>query len=117
MLFLFYDVDLNKVTIWTYYFVNDSCVLLKEFAYHPILLGETKRDFVNIDEDLNLMIEAGINTIRLYEPVDDINVMNKISSAGIKLIIGFGYDQNGIYDIKSGTFIDYVKKYRIMNQF
>ena len=33
------------------------------------------------------MIEAGINTIRLYEPVDDINVMNKIPYAGIKLII------------------------------
>lgn len=107
------NVDLDKVTIsGRTILLNNQPYFIKGICYHPVPIGETKRDFVNIDEDLSLMVEAGINTIRLYEPIDDINVLNKISNAGIKVIIGFGYDQNGIYDIKSGTFIDYIKKYK-----
>jgi hypothetical protein len=58
------------------------------------------------------MKEAGINTIRVYEPIDDINVLNKLNEAGIKVIINFGYNQRGRYDILSGTLIDYIFKYQ-----
>ena len=74
--------------------VNDSPYFIKGVCYHPVSKGDTKRSFDFLDKDLALMREAGINTIRLYEPVDDIAVLDKIEAAGIKLIIGFGYNQN-----------------------
>ena len=61
------------------------------------------------------MVDAGINTIRVYEPIDDVKILDKIEQAGLKIIIGFGYDQNGYYDILSGTYIDYVEKYKNHN--
>jgi len=61
------------------------------------------------------MKEAGINTIRVYAPIDDLEVLNKIDEANIKVIIGFGYNQNGVYDILSGTLIDYINKYKNHN--
>ena len=105
--------NIDKVTIAERFIIlNGEPYFIKGICYHPVPVGETKRNFKNIDQDLELMIEAGINTIRFYEPVDNIEILNKISNFGIKVIIGFGYDQNGIYDIKSGTFIDYVQKYK-----
>lgn len=92
--------------------VNNSQYIIKGICYHPVPKGsENFRNFNNLSQDLALMNEAGINTIRVYEPIDDLDVLDKINAAGIKVIIGFGYDQGGINDILSGTFIDYVKKY------
>ena len=84
---------------------------MKGICYHPVPKGSTKRNFLTLEEDLVLMKEAGINTIRVYEPIDDINVLNAINDANMKGVISFGYNQNGIYDIISGTYIEYVKKY------
>ncbi|WP_233130969.1 glycoside hydrolase family 2 TIM barrel-domain containing protein [Polaribacter tangerinus] len=95
--------------------LNNQPYLIQGICYHPVPKGTNKRDFGNIDEDLNLMTEAGINTIRVYEPIDDWQVLDKIDAAGIKVIIGFGYNQGGKNDILSGTFIDYVKKYKSHN--
>ena len=92
--------------------VNNNPYFIKGVCYHPVSKGDTKRSFDFLDKDLALMREAGINTIRLYEPVDDIVVLDKIEAAGMRLIIGFGYNQNGIFDIASGSYIDYVKKYK-----
>ena len=58
------------------------------------------------------MVEAGINTIRVYTPIDDEAVLDQIQKAGLKVIIGFGYNQNGNFDVLSGTFINYVNKYK-----
>jgi len=92
--------------------VNNSQYIIKGICYHPVPKGSKNfRNFNNLSQDLALMNEAGINTIRGYEPIDDLDVLDKINAAGIKVIIGFGYDQGGINDILSGTFIDYVKKY------
>ena len=84
---------------------------MKGICYHPVPKGSTKRNFLTLEEDLVLMKEAGINTIRVYEPIDDINALNAINDANMKVVISFGYNQNGIYDIISGTYIEYVKKY------
>ena len=92
--------------------VNDVPYFIKGICYHPVPRGATKRNFESLDQDLLLMKEAGINTIRLYEPIDDIEVLNKIEAAGLKLIVGFGYNQNGVYDIASGSFINFIKKYK-----
>lgn len=92
--------------------VNNTQYIIKGICYHPVPKGsENYRNFNNLSQDLDLMKEAGINTIRVYEPIDDLDVLDQINAAGIKVIIGFGYDQGGKNDIVSGTFIDYIKKY------
>ena len=95
--------------------VDGQPYFMKGICYHPVPKGETTRNFNSIDQDLALMNEAGINTIRVYAPIDDIEILDKIDAAGLKLIVSFGYNQNGVYDILSGTFLDYIKKYKEHN--
>lgn len=95
--------------------VNNSPYLIKGICYHPVPKGSNKRDFGNLKQDLALMQEAGINTIRVYEPIEEIAVLDKIDAAGIKVIIGFGYNQGGKNDILSGTFVDYVNQFKNHN--
>ena len=92
--------------------VNDIPYVIKGICYHPVPKGSDLRDFGNLTQDLALMNEAGINTIRVYEPIDDKVVLDEIHNAGIKVIMGFGYNQEGQYDILSGTFIDYINIYK-----
>ena len=92
--------------------VDGNPYYMKGICYHPVKIGKTKRSFETLSEDLILMKEAGINTIRVYEPIDDIAVLDKLSKEGIKVVISFGYNQKGRFDIVSGTFIDYVRKYK-----
>ncbi len=93
-------------------FVNKSLYTIKGICYHPVPKGSDKVSFVNLKNDLSLMKEAGINTIRVYQPVNDKSVLDQIHEAGIKIIIGFGYNQDGKFDILSGTFADYITKYK-----
>ncbi|MDC0634753.1 MAG: glycoside hydrolase family 2 TIM barrel-domain containing protein [Flavobacteriaceae bacterium] len=95
--------------------VDNTPYFMKGVCYHPVLRGETERNFSTIDQDLELISEAGINTIRVYAPIDDMEVLDKIDAAGLKLIVSFGYNQNGVYDILSGTFLDYIMKYKDHN--
>jgi len=99
-------IDAQKIV------VNDRPYLIKGICYHPVPKGSNERSFVSIDQDLSLMIEAGINTIRVYAPINDVAILDKIHAAGIKLIVGFGYNQGGIFDIASGSLLDYVTKYK-----
>ena len=95
--------------------VNKRPYLIKGICYHPVPIGSDKRDFSSLTEDLALMKEAGINTIRVYEPIDNEVVLDEINKAGFKIVVGFGYDQGGVYDILSDTYIDYVEKYKNHN--
>ena len=61
------------------------------------------------------MVEAGINTIRVYAPIEEEHILDEINKAGLKVIIGFGYNQGGKNDIVSGSFVDYVNKYKNHN--
>ena len=92
--------------------LNEKPYIIKGICYHPVPKGSDKRSFENLTEDLALMNEAGINTIRFYSPVDDTAVLDEINNAGIKVIMGFGYNQGGYFDILSGSFINYVNKYK-----
>jgi len=92
--------------------INNSPYLIKGICYHPVPKGSDQRNFSNLTQDLALMKEAGINTIRVYAPIDNKAVLDEIHNAGMKLIIGFGYNQDGNFDILSGTFLDYVNKYK-----
>jgi beta-galactosidase/beta-glucuronidase len=95
--------------------VNNSPYIIKGVCYHPVPKGSDQRSFVNLKQDLELMLEAGINTIRVYSPIKDKAVLDEIDAAGLKVIIGFGYNQEGYYDILSGTFIDYVNTFKNHN--
>ena len=92
--------------------LNDSPYIIKGICYHPVPKGSDQRDFSNLTEDLRLMTEAGINTIRVYAPIDDKAVLDEIEEAGIKIVLGFGYNQDGKFDILSGTLVDYVNTYK-----
>jgi len=91
--------------------VNGVPFTIKGICYHPVPRASNKVSFGNLKEDLALMKEAGINTIRVYEPVSDKGVLDQIQASGLKVIIGFGYNQDGKFDILSGTFADYVKTF------
>lgn len=79
--------------------VNDKFYLIKGICYHPVPKGSAKREFGTLTQDLKLMVEAGINTIRVYAPIEDKHVLDEIENAGLKVIIGFGYNQDGKNDI------------------
>ncbi|WGH76048.1 hypothetical protein P8625_02440 [Tenacibaculum tangerinum] len=93
--------------------VNLKPYTIKGVCYHPVPKGSSnKRSFSNLKEDVLLMKEAGINTIRVYEPIKEVEVLDFLAKNQLKVIIGFGYDQGGVYDIKSGSYLQYIKKYR-----
>ncbi|MDH3381426.1 MAG: hypothetical protein OEL54_01890 [Flavobacteriaceae bacterium] len=92
--------------------VNNTPYFIKGICYHPVPKGSDQRSFENLTQDLALMVEAGINTIRVYSPIDDKAILDEINAAGIKIIMGFGYNQNGYYDILSGSFINYINTYK-----
>lgn len=95
--------------------VDGSLYSIKGICYHPVPKGSEKRSFENLTQDLALMKEAGINTIRVYSPISEKSVLDQVDAAGIKLIIGFGYNQGGQNDILSGSFIKYVETYKNHN--
>ena len=95
--------------------VDNKPYLIKGICYHPIPKGSNQRNFDNLTQDLALMKEAGINTIRVYSPIENVAVLDEINAAGLKVIISFGYNQNGNFDILSGTFINYINKYKNHN--
>ena len=93
--------------------VNNEPYLIKGICYHPVPKGSpNERSWETLTHDLQLMTAAGINTIRLYAPVDDRTVLDAIDAAGIKVIIGFGYNQDGVFDIASGSYLDYIETYK-----
>ena len=81
-------------------------------CYHPVPMGKDKRSFETLTQDLALMQEMGINTIRVYEPIADKAVLDEIHAAGISVIVGVGYNQGGVYDLQSGTYLNYVEQYK-----
>jgi len=85
---------------------------IKGICYNPVPKGKTDREFDRLTEDLALMVKAGINTIRVYAPINDKSVLDEINAAGIKVIMGIGYKQDNSFDILSGTFVNYVNTYK-----
>lgn len=92
--------------------VNGENYFIKGVCYHPVQKGQTHRSFNRIDQDLDLMKQAGVNTVRVYSPIVEREVLDRIHDAGIKVIMGFGYNQDGHFDILSGSFTDYIERYK-----
>ena len=103
----------NEVTVKSRkIMVGKEQYIIRGICYSPVPKGSRERSFETLTEDLALMVEANINTIRVYSPIDDKAVLDEIDAAGLKVIIGFGYNQDGYYDILSGSFIDYINQYK-----
>jgi len=92
--------------------IDGEPFFIKGVCYHPVPVGSRARTFDRLEEDLDLMKAAGINTVRVYEPIKDRKILDQFLEAGVKLIISFGYNQNGDYDILSGSFVDYIVKFK-----
>ena len=58
--------------------VNNSPYIIKGICYHPVPKGSDQRSFESLTQDLKLMNEAGINTMRVYAPIDDIEVLDAL---------------------------------------
>jgi len=105
----------EKRMVWTeglQLHTSDGPYFIKGVCYHPVNAGSSTRSFDSLTSDLQLMQDMGVNTIRVYEPIRSKEVLDEIGEAGLKVIIGFGYNQNGIFDMASGSFIDYVKEFK-----
>ena len=85
---------------------------MKGVCYHPVAKGDTMRSFDRIEEDLALMVDAGMNTIRTYAPIEEVEVLDKIAEKGMKVVVGFGFNQNGFYDLLSGSYLEYVERFK-----
>jgi len=92
--------------------VNEKPYVIKGICFNPVPKGSTERSFEKLDEDIALLKEAGVNTIRVYSPILEDEVLNRFAKENIMIVIGFGYNQDGQYDILSGTYADYVKKHQ-----
>ncbi|MCV6628429.1 MAG: hypothetical protein OIF50_01075 [Flavobacteriaceae bacterium] len=102
-------VSLKDKQLW----VNNRPHFIKGVCYHPVAVGkENIRSFQKLEIDIALLQEANINTIRVYAPIAERKVLDALASANIKVIMGFGYDQGGVYDILSGSYLEYVKQYK-----
>ena len=91
---------------------SDGPHFVKGVCYHPVAICNDKRTFESLTQDLSLMKEMGINTIRVYKPIVSKAVLDEISEAGISVIISFGYDQDGVFDLKSGSYLNYIQSFK-----
>lgn len=91
---------------------SEGPYFIKGVCYHPVEKGADQRSFDQIEKDLHLMQEMGVNTIRVYEPIESVEVLDLIHGAGLRVITGFGYNQKGKFDVQSGTYLDYVNQFK-----
>ena len=104
-----------RTGVWTdegQLFTEDGPYFIQGVCYHPVPVGEELRSFESLTQDLSILQDLGVNTIRVYEPIASTAVLDEIHAAGLSVILGFGYDQGGVFDLKSGTYLDYVQQFK-----
>ena len=104
-----------RTGIWTdegQLFTEEGPYFIQAVCYHPVPVGQETRSFESLTQDLAVMQDLGVNTIRVYEPIASAAVLDEIHAAGLSVIAGFGYDQGGVFDLKSGTYLDYVAQFK-----
>ncbi len=101
------EISGNKILL------NGSPYLIRGVCYNPVPPGKlNERSFDLLSQDLALMKEAGINTIRVYSPIVEESVLDQVAAAGLRVIISIGYNQGGRNDILSGTYIEYINTFK-----
>ncbi|TRZ49149.1 hypothetical protein D4Q80_02520, partial [bacterium] len=67
---------------------------------------DEKNNICYYQKDLPMIKELNANTVRVYEPIEDVEVLDEIAARGLKVIIGFGEKE-----IKDGSYVAYIQKY------
>ncbi len=98
-------------------YLNGNEYKIHGICYSPVKIGESRlnpQDYSHIDEDIALMQQACINTIRSYNVIKDVSILNKFANAGIRVIMIIpSYDDTRMYvDIQSGSYKDYILEYK-----
>ena len=107
--------EIKERKVWTedgQLHTSDGPLFIQAVCYHPVPIGKAERSFKTLTQDLALMQDMGVNTIRVYEPITSEAVLDEIHAAGISVIVGIGYNQGGRYDLQSGTYLDYVQRFK-----
>ena len=113
LLFLAGGTHAARITVSGRQILEDgNPYIIRGVCYNPVPSGSSSRNFGTLTQDLALMQEAHINTIRVYSPIASIAVLDEIAAAGLKVIMGFGYNQGGNNDILSGSYLTYVNTYK-----
>lgn len=92
-------------------FVDGERFIIKGICYNPVPVGSTSRSWDTLDEDIELMHDAGINTIRTYSPIVESGVLDKFAAAGIKVIMGITAN-SGTYNIQNGGYLTYINTFK-----
>ena len=111
-----HQVETNAAVNPLLFQLNDEPYQIRGICYHPVPKGSSERDFGMLSKDIRLMQEAGINTVRVYAPIEERAVLDELLEAGIKVIIGFGYNQNGYYDMLTTRLSIILKPFVIMKR-
>ena len=107
--------EIKERQVWTedgQLHTSDGPFFIQAVCYHPVPVGKAERSFETLTQDLALMKDMGINTVRVYEPIASEAVLDEMYEAGISVIVGIGYNQGGLYDLQSGTYLEYVQRFK-----
>jgi hypothetical protein len=92
-------------------FVAGERFIIKGICYNPVPVGSTSRSWDSLDEDIALMQEAAINTIRTYSPIEEAWVLDQLAAAGLKVVIGFTAS-SGTFNIQNGGYLTYIDTFK-----
>lgn len=89
--------------------VDGGLYQIRGVCYSPHAVGAQawEFDFSKIDQDIQYMQEACINTIRVYQPVLGQTELDKFHQAGIKVIVGFTLEET-----RGGSYSNYISTYK-----
>lgn len=95
--------------------VDGSVYKIHGVCYNPVAIGSgsaTPLDYSHIDQDIQLMISAKINTIRTYIAITNVAILDKFAHAGIKIIMGFPNYNTSYPDIFYKGYLNYINTYK-----
>ncbi|MBD3271973.1 MAG: hypothetical protein GF384_05495 [Elusimicrobia bacterium] len=99
--------------------VNDEPYHIRGLSWSPIGVGRSRQqgpDYLGTyREHIPRMQGLGINTIRVYNPIEEKKVLDALDNAGIKVITVFPYYDdryNPGPDMRSGSYQAYIEKYK-----
>ncbi len=92
---------------------------IRGLTYSPSTIGQDAKTFrfeyPVVKKDVELLKELGVNTVRTYFPIEDKKILDLFADAGIRVIIGIPYFDDRYKpgpDVKRGTYIEYIKKFK-----
>lgn len=99
--------------------VGGKSFQIRGLTYSPGTIGQDAKtlhyELAVVKNDVKLMEELGINTVRVYYPIQDKRILDLFANSGIRIIMGIPYYDdryNPGPDVRSGTYLPYIKKFK-----